>query len=84
MQQSLADVHPDVDAIYRLTRFSPTFTFDSTEDSQGVYGPDRVFAPYNAHATVHEYNVFWALLLPVSFHGRISDIWRLYVAQALM
>lgn len=84
VQQSLADTHPDVDAIYRLTRFPPTFEFDSMQDAQGVYGPDNVFAPYNAQATLHEYNAFWAMLLPVSVHGRVSDIWRSYVAQALM
>eukprot|EP00624_Nannochloropsis_granulata_P006837 evm.model.NODE_522_length_4510_cov_124.460754.1 len=84
VQQSLADVHPDVDAIYRLTRFSPTFEFDSMGDTEGVFGPDNVFAPYNAQATLHEYDAFWAMLLPVSVHGRVSDIWRSYVAQALM
>jgi len=39
--------------------------------------------PYNAQATIHFYDAFWALLLPVSVAGRVSDIWRSYIAQAL-
>lgn len=84
VQQSLADVNPDVDAIYRLTRASPIFDFDSTGETAGVYGPDNVFAPYNAQATLHEYSAFWAMLLPITVHGRVSDIWRSYVAQTIM
>ena len=85
VQQSLADLHPDVDAIYRLTRYPPTFAFDVAEDdAEGLYGPDHVYAPYNAQATLHHYDAFWAMLLPVTVHGRVSDIWRSYVAQRLM
>jgi len=43
---------------------------------------DRI-TPYNAQATIHFYNAFWALYLPVTVAGRVSDIWRSFVAQAL-
>ena len=27
---------------------------------------------------------FWGLLLPVTVHGRVSDIWRAYLTQKLL
>ena len=45
--------------------------------------PKETFSPYNAQATLHFPIGFWALYLPVSVHGRVSDIWRSYFAQAL-
>ncbi len=44
--------------------------------------PNTVITPYNAQATLHYYNAFWALFLPVSVAGRVSDIWRSFVGQA--
>lgn len=44
----------------------------------------RSFTPYNAQATVHLYDAFWGLLLPVTVHGRVSDIWRAYLTQKLL
>lgn len=43
--------------------------------------PAGVYSPYNAQATLHRYPALWALLLPVTVHGRVSDIWRGYLAQ---
>jgi len=84
VQQSLADVHPDIDGIHRLTRSPLTFGFLNTTRFHGLYAPDGVYAPYNAQATIHEYQAFWSLLLPITVHGRVSDIWRSYIAQRLM
>ena len=42
-----------------------------------------MFAPYNAQATLHFYSAFWALYLPVTVAGRVSDIWRSYFSQAV-
>lgn len=80
--QSLADHDPDVDAIYRLTRTTP-FNF-STSSQTALIMPKYVFAPYNAQATLIFSPAFWSLLLPVTVHGRVSDIWRSYIAQRLM
>jgi hypothetical protein len=38
--------------------------------------PRGSYAPYNAQATLHLYTALWSLLLPVTIHGRVSDIWR--------
>jgi hypothetical protein len=75
IQQSLADFHPDIDAIHRLTRRPLTFSFDSTTPFSALYGADGMYSPYNAQATLHHYSAFWGMLLPVSVHGRVSDIW---------
>ena len=82
--QSLAEVQPDVDAIYRLTMSMPRpFAFKRTDETRPLMIPTGVLTPYNAQATLHFESAFWALLLPITVHGRVSDIWRSYVAQTL-
>ena len=92
--QSLANTDPDVDAIYRLLMPIP-FNFTSkiphihtqgalsSHDLKLLKVPDRAYAPYNAQATLHSYSALWSLLLPVTVHGRVSDIWRGYIYQRL-
>lgn len=80
--QALADHDPDVDAIYRLTRPLP-LNFDRTEHST-VALPKGTFSPFNAQATMFKEDALWALLLPVTVHGRVSDIWRSYLVQRIM
>ena len=79
--QSLANHDPDVDAIYRLTQPLP---FDFPTRGFNICVPRGSYAPYNAQATLHMYAALWSLLLPVTVHGRVSDIWRGYAAQRLM
>jgi len=85
IQQFLADEDPDVDAVFRLTRQLPCYFQGLPGDLPEVMAiPPQVFLPYNAQATVHLYEAFWGLLLPVTVHGRVSDIWRAYLAQKLL
>lgn len=35
-------------------------------------------------ATLHFPPAYWGMLLPVTVHGRVSDIWRSYFTQALL
>jgi len=85
IQQFLADEDPDVDAIFRLTRQLPcTFEGLPHELPSMLAIPHNVFLPYNAQATSHLYEAFWGLLLPVTVHGRVSDIWRAYLTQKLL
>ncbi|CAK0812055.1 unnamed protein product, partial [Prorocentrum cordatum] len=85
VQQYLADEDPDVDAIFRLTRPLPCFFQGLPEGVPKLLAvPPQLFLPYNAQATVHLYDGFWGLLLPVTVHGRVSDIWRAYLAQRLL
>jgi hypothetical protein len=80
--QSLADNEPDVDGIFRLTQPIP-FNFDAAAQ-RTLALPAGVFCPYNAQATLVLQPALWSLLLPVSVHGRVSDIWRSYIAQRLL
>ncbi|CAE7332858.1 STL1 [Symbiodinium sp. CCMP2592] len=85
IQQFLADEDPDVDAIFRLTRPLPcSFQGPGEGRPQVVAVPPQFFTPYNAQCTVHLYEAFWGLLLPVTVHGRVSDIWRAYLTQKLL
>jgi hypothetical protein len=79
--QSLADHDPDVDAIYRLTRPLPLYF--RAHDAPLML-PLRVAAPLNAQACLFLRPAFWSMLLPTTVHGRVSDIWRGYIAQRLL
>ena len=79
--QSLANIEPDVDAIYRFTRQTP-FKFGATPSSHlPVMVPDKAFTPFNGQATLWRKASFKYLALPVSVKGRVSDIWRSYIAE---
>jgi hypothetical protein len=78
VMQYLANHDPDVDAIYRLTQPLP-LDFP-VRGHLPLVMPDRnsqgkqVFCPYNAQATIHNEIALWSLLLPITVHGRVSDI----------
>lgn len=78
--QYLADCNPDVDALHRLTK-GTSMTFPLSQSS--VLVPSHSYAPFNAQATIHTRNAMFAMLLPSTVPGRISDIWRGYFAQCL-
>ena len=79
--QSLANEEPDVDAIYRLTNPNYPVNFDKVQ--RASYVRDGSMAPFNAQATLFMENGFSLMLLPSTVHGRVSDIWRSYLAQAV-
>jgi len=81
--QSLANQEPDVDAIYRLTNPKYPLSFASGKLLAGTVRVKEM-APFNAQATLFFKEAFPLMLLPVTVHGRVSDIWRSYMAQALM
>lgn len=82
--QSLADHDPDVDAVYRLTRTLPITFRSPVHRKDAAILPRGTFSPYNAQATLNERRAFWGLLLPVTVHARVSDIWRSYYTQSIM
>lgn len=79
--QSLANHDPDVDAIYRLTGPLP-ISFHKNKPPRAL--PKGMFTPYNAQATIHTREGLWGTFLPMSVHGRVSDIWRSYIVQRLL
>eukprot|EP00922_Rhytidocystis_sp_ex-Travisia-forbesii_P034505 GHVS01051220.1.p1 GENE.GHVS01051220.1~~GHVS01051220.1.p1 ORF type:complete len:500 (+),score=48.37 GHVS01051220.1:202-1701(+) len=83
--QSLADHDPDVDALYRLILPLPfRFELPPQSSSSLLLVPPSSFAPLNSQATLFVQPALWTLFLPVSVPGRVSDIWRGYVAQRLL
>ncbi|XP_063442127.1 uncharacterized protein LOC134722435 [Mytilus trossulus] len=79
IMQALANEQPDVDAIYRLTRKVP-FNF-SNNNKRALLIPRHSYTPFNAQATLWFSASFDLMPLPVSVNGRVSDIWRSYIAQ---
>ena len=82
--QSLADHEPDVDALYRLIHGTPFYFKRDKEQKPTLVLSHRVYTPLNAQATLHFRSAFIAMYLPTTVHGRVSDIWRSYIAQALL
>ena len=77
----LADLDPDVDAIYRLTaEHSDSFRFD--KNGAVVLGKGS-YAPFNSQNALFAPACFSLLYLPVSVSFRFTDILRGYVAQCI-
>lgn len=81
IQQGLADLDPDVDAIYRL----------AVADQEILFEPNRTLAlgngcycPFNTQNTLFYSEAFPLMLLPIGVHSRITDIWRGYIAQKIL
>lgn len=80
IQQSLADLDPDVDAIYRLS-LGNKIKFDKNKKycfAKGTYGP------FNSQNTFWHKDVFPLLYLPSTVSTRATDIWRGYIAQRIL
>ncbi len=85
--QSLANHDPDVDGIHRLIMplhfdFQPG-PQSSRTNTLPVAVPQDSFAPLNAQAALFLESALWMTFLPVTVHGRVTDIWRGYVAERL-
>jgi hypothetical protein len=79
IQQGLADVDPDVDAIYRLTQTAPVLF---RKDRRVALGRD-VWCPFNSQNTTHWADAFPLLYLPAYCSIRMTDIWRGFVSQRI-
>jgi len=75
--QGLADVDPDVDAIYRLV-IAGTIRF---EQRGPVALEEGVYCPFNSQNTIWTRKAFPYLYLPAFVKFRFTDILRGYVAQ---
>ena len=79
--QSLADHDPDMDGIWRLTQKLP---LKFMPESDALILDFGVMAPWNAQAVILEHSAFFTMLLPISVHGRVTDIWRSYMSNRLL
>ncbi len=78
--QFMADKHPDVDAIYRLTQNRSVF-FRSREPF--ALAP-HVYCPFNSQNTFWRRETYPFMYMPFSVTIRFTDILRGYVAQRLL
>jgi hypothetical protein len=78
--QGLADLDPDVDAIYRLI-FAEPVKFDQ---SPPVILPAGHYCPFNSQNTFWHSFAFPYLYLPAKVSFRFTDVLRGYIAQRLM
>ncbi len=75
--QGLADVNPDVDAIYRMTGILP-FNFSERE---AVMLSPGIWCPFNSQNTVFLPEAYPLLYLPSTCSFRMTDIYRSLIAQ---
>jgi hypothetical protein len=80
VQQGLADLEPDVDAIYRLTIGKP-ITFSPNTP---LYIGPGTYCPFNSQNTLWYPEAFPFMFLPASTPSRVTDIWRGYIAQRFL
>jgi hypothetical protein len=77
IQQGLADVSPDVDAIWRLTQ-DREFYFDKNDSIALSKGQ---WCPFNTQSTWWWSEAFPLLYLPSYCSFRMTDIWKSFIAQ---
>jgi len=77
VQQYLADLDPDVDAVYRLV-LNKEVTFDRERPLAIDCG---CWTPFNSQNTVFFADSFPLLYLPCHVSFRMTDIWRSFVIQ---
>ncbi|KAF9969163.1 hypothetical protein BGZ73_008603, partial [Actinomortierella ambigua] len=83
-QQGLADLDPDVDAIFRLTQVQELTHAKFCKKSPSIRLSPGTFCPFNSQNTLFSYDALWGLLLPITVSFRVCDIWRGYWVQRLL
>lgn len=78
--QGLADLDPDVDAIFRLV-FDGRITF---KKKPPIVLPEGSYCPFNSQNTFWAMEAFPLMYLPSTVSFRFTDILRGYVAQRLL
>lgn len=77
IQQGLANVSPDVDAVWRLTQ-DKEFYFDKNDSIALAEGS---WCPFNTQSTWWWEEAFPLLYLPSYCSFRMTDIWKSFIAQ---
>lgn len=79
IQQGLADIDADVDAIFRITT---DFKIKFKKGVEIALGKNT-WSPFNSQNTVWHKPAFPLLYLPSTCSMRLTDIWRSFVAQRI-
>jgi hypothetical protein len=77
VQQGLANLDPDVDAIYRLV--SGEEVIFNTRNP--LFLAPTTYCPFNSQNTLWYHSAFQYLFLPAFVPNRVTDIWRGYIVQ---
>jgi STELLO glycosyltransferases len=78
--QGVADLEPDVDAIYRLT----VGTQIKFAEKPPLFLNPGTYCPFNSQNTLWYPEAFPYLYLPGFVPSRVTDIWRGYIAQRFL
>src|SRR5262249_43100336 len=78
IQQGLANLAPDVDAVWRLV-LGRVIYFDRGQPSLSL--PPGTWCPFNSQSTWWWPEAYPLLYLPTHCSFRLTDIWRGFVAQ---
>jgi len=86
VQQGVVNGDPDMDAIFRLTRYPKgaraNIRFDPSNVSLAL--PPGTLAPFNSQNTLFWREAFHLMLIPTTVSFRACDIWRGYFAQLFL
>jgi len=82
--QGLADLDPDVDAIFRLTNPEDIATVHFDKTAGPIKLARGIASPFNSQNTLWHKDAFWGLLLPITVTFRATDIMRGYWSQRLL
>lgn len=83
IEQGLINNEPDLDALFRLTRYDNSdIYFDSVKKPCVLQVGN--FCPFNTQNTIFHKEAFWALYIPSHVPFRVCDIWRGYIVQRLL
>ncbi|KAL3902194.1 MAG: hypothetical protein SGPRY_012181, partial [Prymnesium sp.] len=83
-QQQQATADQGVSTVSHIEQEASPHKTREKKNFYAVSMPAGTFMPYNAQATLHRHSAFWSMLLPGTVHGRVTDIWRGYLAQRLL
>ncbi len=79
LQQGVAEVNPDVDAIYRLLNNKIDIKFKNIKFSLG-----RAKSTFNSQNTIWHKSIYKLMYLPVTCTMRCTDIWRSIIALNIL
>jgi STELLO glycosyltransferases len=80
IQQGLANLDPDVDAIYRLVQ-GQEIVFNQRPP---LFINSGTYCPFNSQNTLWYPSAFQYLFLPAYVPNRVTDIWRGYIVQRFL
>jgi hypothetical protein len=80
--QYLVQGNPDVDAIFRLVN-GPDCVVELTDSYSDIYLQGAMH-PFNSQGTLWKKEYFALMYLPAFCEFRMTDIWRGYIAQAVI